>query len=446
MHLAYVCADFGVPIFGFKGASIHVREMVSALARLGHRISLFSPALHRGKEDEAGSNFGFDVGQDHETLEQMAAQVFDADVLPRIRFYPILPAAHHRQVIQELRQVENQMGRKTRLRQELRNLLYNVVLGEGLQAVLSNSPVDFIYERYTLFHAAGIAMARRLGVPHLLEVNAPLAEEQKRMRGLELEELAVASEGWIWQNTDRLLAVSRELAHLAEQAGVPNDRITVVPNGINPERFHEGVAGRLVREHWRLVDAPVIGFVGSLKAWHGTHTLVQAFADLSREFPGARLLIVGDGPEKSSLQQLVHSLGLSDRVIFTGKIPHNQIPEFIAAMDIAVAPYLPQENFYFSPIKIFEYMAAGKAVVAGRIGQVAYLVEHKKTGWLYPPGDVTALTRALRHLLKQPGLVQRLGQRARRKVLDTYTWEGNARRVVAEAAKLQEALTRRREG
>ncbi|RMG64750.1 MAG: glycosyltransferase family 1 protein, partial [Calditrichaeota bacterium] len=379
-------------------------------------------------------------------VEQMAAQVFDPDVLPQIRFFPTLPPDHHRAVIQELRRVEKQMGQNTRLRQELRNLLYNVALQQRLEEALDSQTVHFIYERYTLFHAAGIAVARRLGVPHLLEVNAPLAEEQKRMRGLELEELAVASENWIWQNTDRLLVVSRQLAALAEQRGVAPEKITVVPNGINPDRFNEAATGQLVREHWRLVDTRVIGFVGSLKNWHGTRTLVEAFAGLTGEFPEARLLIVGDGPEKTVLQDLVRSLQLKEKVIFTGKIPHPQIPEFIAAMDIAVAPYVPQENFYFSPIKIFEYMAAGKAVVAGRIGQVEEILSHKKTGWLYPPGDVAALAEALRQLLKNPKFVQSLGQRARRQVLENYTWEGNARRVLAEVQKLQEAQSMHREG
>src|SRR5437867_825959 len=171
MRFAYVCADFGVPLDGSKGASVHVREVVRALAALGHEVVLLSPAAAPGA---AGSD-----GAEGAHPEPIGATCFR-----------IAPAPAHVALLDELRQVDALVGRETRLRQELRNLLYNLALLEAGRDILRRHPVDAVYERYTLFTGAGLRLARDLGVPHLLEVNAPLADEQERTRGLELKTLA----------------------------------------------------------------------------------------------------------------------------------------------------------------------------------------------------------------------------------------------------------------
>jgi glycosyltransferase involved in cell wall biosynthesis len=357
----------------------------------------------------------------------------------RVNFFPVLPPRErHFKLAQELEDLDRLLGVKTRIRQELRNLLYNLTLYEKVRDYLLFNNVDFIYERYTLFSYAGIRLARELGVPHILEVNAPLVYEQQKMRGLEMKALAQALEHRIWRETDGVVVVSQRLQELVASCGVPEARIHLQPNAVDPKRFallHE--KGRaLVRTTHQLDDSCVIGFVGSLKIWHGVETLIEAFKKLRAESPHVRLMIVGDGPEREALESYTQDHNLRDAVIFTGNVAYDDIPYYIAAMDITVAPYIPNENFYYSPIKIFEYMVMGKPVVAAKIGQVQELISEGRTGLLFEPGDTDGLMAALKKFVKDASLRQRLGENAKAWVLRERTWEKNAQQVTAIVREL----------
>lgn len=414
MNIAYISADFGVPIFGYKGASIHVREMVAALRKAGHTVSIVSPAI-----EELGD------ARVREVLDESVALL------------PVPAAERHLLVAQELEALDEFLGMKTRVRQELRNLLYNLTLYEKVREYLRAHPVDFIYERYTLFAAAGIRLAREFGVPHILEVNAPLAYEQEKTRGMEMKELAAENERHIFRDADQVIVVSRQLQEFVISCGVPPSRIQVLPNSVDPQRFAKARGDHSVRARHQLEGKQVIGFVGSLKPWHGTETLLAAFRALHTTAPNAHLLIVGDGPGRAQLENYAQMHDLNGAVTFTGNVPYDDIPRYITAMDIAVAPYIPSENFYYSPIKIFEYMAMGKPVVGGRIGQVEEVIANGETGVLFEPGNIAALQAALAQLVSDSPLCRRLGENARAWVETERTWDNNARQVVQIAESIK---------
>ncbi len=421
MNLAYLSADFGVHVFGYKGASIHVREMVAALRKAGHSLWVISPAIGttEGGQKLEQLDESIHAWQKHATLQLIS------------------PEERHLQLFRELEAVDKTFNMKTRIRHELRNWLYNLTMYEQLRDKLREWKIDCIYERYALFNNAGIRLARELGVPHLLEVNAPLAEEQEKMRGLEMKELARAAERYIYQNTDRVLVVSQNLKAFVASCGVPEERIHVLPNAVDAERFSAARKSTKVREQYHLNGKHVIGFVGSLKPWHGTDTLVAAFEKLQRLTPHTHLLIVGDGPARADLEQAAHRFNLNGAVTFTGNVAHEEIPHYLAAMDITVAPYIPSEHFYFSPIKIFEYMVMGKPVVAGKIGQVEEIIRDGENGVLFEPGNVEQLTDALARLVRDPQLGQRLGEQARVWAHKERTWDNNARQVVKLAEEVR---------
>jgi glycosyltransferase involved in cell wall biosynthesis len=431
MNIAYICADFGVPIFGYKGASIHVREMVAALCKAGHLASVISPVLEKteGAKGEEGERGKGEMDNHRKNLS----------------FLQVPPQEHHLQLSQELEELEMFLGMKTRLRQELRNLLYNQTLYEQALNYLRSWHVDLIYERYALFSCAGIRLARELGVPHILEVNAPLAYEQEKTRGLEMKELAREAERRIFRETDRVIVVSRRLQEFVAACGVPESCIYVLPNAVDPQRFaclhQEKVTA--IRARHGLDGKRVIGFVGSLKPWHGTETLLEAFRELHAKAPDTRLLIVGDGPKREALEHYAQSNGLNGAVTFTGNIAYDDIPDYLAAMDITVAPYIPHENFYYSPIKIFEYMAMGKPVVAGSIGQVEEVIVDGETGLLFEPGNIGQLTAVLAKLTVDLPLCHRLGEKAGAWVRKERTWDNNARQVLAIAGELIEKRERK---
>jgi glycosyltransferase involved in cell wall biosynthesis len=273
--------------------------------------------------------------------------------------------------------------------------------------------------------------ARARSLPAFLEVNAPLIEEQAEFRGLIDRAGALASARRAFEAATVLFAVSDEVASYLNLFSETRGKVHVVPNAVSPERFPEGLRPSL--------PAPpgtfTVGFLGSMKPWHGVEDLVAAFAKLRAESGDNRLLLVGDGPARTPVEAQVRAQGLAERVHFTGAVEPAKVPGLLASMDVAVAPYRPLQQFYFSPLKVYEYMAAGLSVVASAVGQLNQLIEPEINGLLVPPGDVPALANALERLRKDPEKRTLLGRAGRRKVLAHHTWDALARRIVDLAGR-----------
>src|SRR5262249_49364347 len=151
-----------------------------------------------------------------------------------------------------------------------------------------------------------------------------------------------------------LLAVSDGVAAYLERYFETRGQVHVLPNGVDPARFPAGL-----RPSWPGPPGSfTVGFVGSLKPWHGLGTLAEAVALLSPGDPHVRLLIVGDGPGRESLEANLAARGLRGAAEFTGAVAPEEIPGLLASIDVAVAPYPKLPHFYFSPLKVYEYMAA----------------------------------------------------------------------------------------
>ena len=229
-------------------------------------------------------------------------------------------------------------------------------------------------------------------------------------------------EGAVFGGADRLIAVSTGVKAHIEHLDVAASRVTVIHNGVDVDRFHDA-DGSAVRARHNLGDATVVGFSGSLKPWHGVDALLEAFAKL----PSAtRLLIAGDGPEGLALRRLAEVLGIADRTVFSGAVPHDRMPEYLAAMDVGVAPYEAQSGFYFSPLKVVEYLAAGLALGTTEQGDLGEMVGD--AGLLVPPGDTPLLAAALGELCGDPARRRSLGEAASARSL-LYDWDTVAGRV-----------------
>jgi len=211
--------------------------------------------------------------------------------------------------------------------------------------------------------------------------------------------------------------------------GCRRDWIHVVPNGADVTAFDPRDDGRSIRDELGLSGATVIGFVGSLKAWHGVDVLLDAFARVHSDRRETRLLLVGTGPTESELRRRVHDLGVDDVVVFTGAVDHVHVPRMLAAMDITVAPFKGIDDFHFSPIKLYEYMAAGRCIVASRLGQIAKVVDHDRNGLLCAPDDPAALASVLGRAVDDEPLRRRLCDSARDEAVRYHTWDRTAERV-----------------
>jgi len=286
---------------------------------------------------------------------------------------------------------------------------------------------DAVYERYSLFSNAGILAAAALGIPHALEVNAPLREEAVRFRTLPHRAIAGEIETEVYVATDRLFAVSNKLAELIVAEGVEPSRIEVTPNAVAASKFPpRRRAGRRF----------TIGFAGSLKPWHGVESLLAAFDRALASGLDLALEIVGEGPLDAALDQADLPEG---RVIRRGVLPHAAATRLMSAWDVGVAPYPPLPDFYFSPLKVLEYMAAGACPVASELGDLADLLGDER-GMLVGPGDDEQLAAALISLAADRGRTRLLGRRARAYVRANCRWEDNAARVLAALSPNRQAV------
>jgi glycosyltransferase involved in cell wall biosynthesis len=328
---------------------------------------------------------------------------------------------------------QEQLCQGTRLAKDLRNLLFALTLQLQERAELEAFGPDFIYERYCLLNTAGLELARYLGVPLVLEVNSPLVLEQQRMRGLSLPAVARAAERLLFTSADHVIVVSEWLRQYVIDEGADPNRVSVVPNAADPDLFCPRLEPSTLRRQLGWNDRFVVGFVGSMKSWHGISTLLEALQILGGTESRFRALLVGSGPELPGLQQEAEQRGLGDSVHLTGAMPHEMVPDAVDAMDVTVAPYAPDADGYFSPVKLFEYMAMARPVVAARVGQVEEVIEHGRTGWLYTPGDARQLAELIRLIADDPRLCRQAGTAARERVLAQHTWQRNAERVTAIA-------------
>lgn len=367
MKIAYVCVDPGIALFGRKGASVHVQEMIREFRAAGHDVHAYVVRL------------GDDVPTDLEDLPVTHIKIDKAPVKQReeLTMQAAATIAEH-------------------------------ILRDG---------ADFIYERYSLFSD----VLARTNLPSVLEVNAPLIDEQRTHRELHHEDTA-------WQRLAQQVEAARAticvsdmvtdwvLSHVS--AGNAH-KVHTVPNGVSTSR----ITPQPAQEH-----PSVATFVGTLKPWHGTADAIRAAALKKSDWT---LRIIGDGPERAELEALADELGVE--VDFRGAVPPADMPAHLAGSSIGIAPYPAVDNEadqYFSPLKVYEYMAAGLPVVASRVGQIPSIIRDGETGVLTQPSNPEELANVLDMLVDAPEIRSRMGAVGRRQAIEQHSWTMIAQKIL----------------
>ncbi|GAB3278179.1 glycosyltransferase family 4 protein [Kineosporia babensis] len=401
MRIAYVCTDPGIPVFGTKGASLHVRAVLSELLRRGHEVHLLCVRSGEGAAAQALLEAGLIVHQ-----------------LPRV------------------------LGDDTAQREHSAQASDATVA-----SLLDQIGPELVYERYALWGRTATAWAQAAEVPSILEVNAPLPAEAEKYRGLHNVNAALSVARAALGAAGTVICVSEPVRQWACAFAPDPTRVHTVPNGVDTQRITPGRPEQpLTATGWPAVTpalahpgSPVpavgftTGFVGTLKPWHGVDLLIQAMSILVALDPSHRLLVVGDGPERERLQSLTRRLGLNEHVEFTGAVAESEIPALLQRMHVACAPYPGGEDFYFSPLKVYEYLAAGLPVVASRIGELPALLGHGRQGVLVTPGNVDEISGAVEALRLDSWRREQLGNAARATALE-HDWSHVVDRIAGLAA------------
>lgn len=313
-------------------------------------------------------------------------------------------------------------GVQSRLNLPYWNLFESLRFSDAVVAV--GGELDVLYERHWLLSTGGLLAARRLGIPLILEVNGDVFEEYAHL-GIELSN----AQWWVlrflnrmlFQRCDHVIAVSEPLRRrLMEQWSLPPDKVTTVHNGARVGLFAGGGDDGSRDGH---NGRQTIAFVGTFKPWHGLDLLLDAFAMLAPSHPQLRLLLVGDGPLREEMEARTEALGLTERVTYTGKVPQEEAAALLRNADVAVVnPRMTSAAIVQSPLKLFEYMAAGKAIVAPAMPNIEAILTHRENGYLVAPDDAGALAAGLSDCLLDAQLRCEMGRRAQAEALAQYSW------------------------
>jgi glycosyltransferase involved in cell wall biosynthesis len=229
--------------------------------------------------------------------------------------------------------------------------------------------------------------------------------------------------------------VTKVLAGHVAAVGVPAERIVVIPNGINRDHFSAAPTPEIAKQRLGLTGKLVLGFTGFVRDWHGVDRVIRWMATADAP-ANAVLMVVGDGPVRGELEQLAAELSLHGRVRFTGVVNRDRVPEHVAAFDIALQPAVVP---YASPLKLFEYLALGKAVIAPRQSNIEEILTDGDNALLFDANQPGAFEQSLTRLCADETLRNQLASAADATIdrLD-LTWLGNARRVTQLAGQSQQ--------
>lgn len=322
---------------------------------------------------------------------------------------------------------------------EIQMIDYHFRLIKKLKKCLKGIQIGVIYQRHSIFNASGVIISKILKVPLVLEVNNSEVWAKKNWSRLVFESLATKIEKFAFEKADVIGVVSEVTKEQIVKIGADEKKIVINPNGVDPLKFSPDVKGDTIRVKYNLNDFFIVGFIGTFTRWHGVETLFDAAVEVLKKNNQIKFLLIGDGNLKSNLELKAQQLGLSDKIIFTGIIPHEKAPEYLAACDVLVSPHLgfeSGERFFGSPTKLFEYMAMGKPIIASDLEQIGEIIIHEFNGLKFTPGNSQELADLILRIFNDRELGLKLGKNARENVIRNFTWKNNAKRVLEKVFDL----------
>jgi len=310
----------------------------------------------------------------------------------------------------------------------LKNILYLV----EEQKILRREKSQVLFLRNELYIFSAGLVAKWMHIPIVLEVDSPTAWEYRFRSGRNIFKLPILPEWierWNWKISRSIITISDVLKKYLVEEGIPEDKITVIPNGADPEVFKPGLVGDCIRSRFGIRNQVVIGWAGSLYGWSGLERLLEMTRRMLRMRDDVVFLFIGGGKNRKIMESTFAPSDLDNRIFLTGTVPYYEIPRYIDAMDIVIVPYPKLDFWYPSSMKLFECMSSAKAVVASSVEQVKDIIVDGKNGFLFDPENIDECVRKVLLLADDPKLRKKMGQAARKTVMEKYTWIGHARKM-----------------
>ena len=295
-------------------------------------------------------------------------------------------------------------------------------------------PLNLVWQRHDLFSPYGSDIAKKFNVPLIISVEAAVVWEAKKWgvkRPLWGKLMEYYDETKNLKKADLVICVSEELKGKLIHMGVAKNRILVTPNRVDNNQFNTSISGTDIRKKFNLQDNFIIGWTGSFRNFHGLDDVINAFSKVHENNPNTRLMLVGDGQLSESLKQLAQKLLLKDKIVFTGKVPFTEVNKYVAAFDIALVSASTSSGFHYSPLKLREYMACGKPVIAPEAGDLQKQFINDEEILFYKSGDVKHLSDRILSLVQNIDLREKLGQNSIKITEREGNWRHELNRVIA---------------
>jgi glycosyltransferase involved in cell wall biosynthesis len=379
MKICYVATDIEVPYrsVGGSGGSTHTFEVARNLVSLGNEVDLICMKGFKNQKEK--------------------------EVIDGINIYRIYTGADKALSLKKT----SVGGAILKVISPMITRFMAYFYGLKVTNIILSNNCDLIYERSSSLGAGGIA-SLITGKPLVLEVNDPLFS----FLSLKLAKKVITTKIEILQGK------------------IEEWKIKEVMWGANTDVFSPEIDSTEIKQKYGLNKKIIILYIGSFAPWHGVEEIIEASKIVVQKNANIKFLMVGTGPEEIEYRKRISQLNLDDYFIFTGPIKYEEVPKFICAADLALAPFNPNKHkltrkygFYFTPLKIFEYMACGKPTISTRIDNITKVIEDGKTGLLVNPGDHKALGEAILKLLSDEDTRIRMGIAARRIVETRYSWK-----------------------
>jgi glycosyltransferase involved in cell wall biosynthesis len=382
LDICFITGQF-YPSFG--GVGVHTYELAKAMVDEGNEVKVITPLIGSQRESEELQGIG----------------------ITRLKpsSLPLSTILYYRKAAMEAERTHRGQG-------------FDVVHGQWL----------------------GCLFTRRENFPNAVLIQTLHGTWLDEREGLRGAELRLSGDAWTYQyfwpifayaerraceNAHQVIVVSEQnRSEAVKHYSLGEDRVSVIPNGVDVNRFNPNVDGGGIRRRLRLEDRQVILFVGGLRDRKGIPYLMQAMKHVRKEVPDSYLVICGEGSQRSSLEEMSRELGISEYTIFTGEVPYEDLPKYYAACDLFVLP----SNYEAQGIVLLEAMSSQRAVVATRVGGIPETVG-SDVGILVPPRDPSTLAQAMLTLLKDPELRLRMG-RAGRKKASGFDWRKIASKTI----------------